>query len=219
MTGIAQNVLDDLTVDLGHLKRLGPSFFLGRVRCVTFLPQELGGPEEQARPHLPTQDVAPLVVEEREIPVALHPARVRVPDDCLGRGPDGERLIQLLAAAVRHDRNLGSEALDMLGFGFEQLHREEQREVDVLVAGRLEAIVELSLHPLPDRVAVRLDDHRALDEPVLGHAGLPDDLVVPGWEILALTGKLVLGQCAPSDGVCQLLTNEKQVSQGRRVPA
>ncbi len=155
---------------------------------VTLLPQEFARAQEQPRAHLPPQDVAPLVVEQREIAIALDPGAVRVPYDRLGRGTDDERLLELLPPAVRHDRDLGSEALDVLGLLLEEAQGEQQREVDVLVTRRLEAIVEGTLDVLPYRVAMRLDDHRALGHAVLGHAGALDDLDVPRREVLALFG-------------------------------
>ena len=87
---------------------------------------------------------------------------------------------------MRDDRQLGGEALDVLGLLVQQLLGDEQGEVDVLVARRLETIVQCLLDVLPDRIAVRLDDHRALGQTVLGHAGLLDDLLVPGGEVVLL---------------------------------
>jgi hypothetical protein len=58
--------------------------------------------------------------------------------------------------------------------------RDEEREVGVLVAGGLEARVELALDLLPHGVAVGLDDHAALDHlGGLGHLGLADHVLVP----------------------------------------
>ena len=56
-------------------------------------------------------------------------------------------------------------------------------KVRVDVAGRLEAIVELPLDVLPDRVAVRPDDHAALDRRVVGQLRLADDIQIPAGEI------------------------------------
>ena len=52
------------------------------------------------------------------------------------------------------DGQLGAEALDVLGLALEVRLRDEQREVGVLGAGRLDAGVDLGLHALPDGVAV-----------------------------------------------------------------
>ena len=66
-----------------------------------------------------------------------------------------ERLLELLAAAVRDDRDFGREPLDVLRLLVQEALGNEQREVRVLVARRLEHVVERALHPLPDAVAVR----------------------------------------------------------------
>ena len=45
------------------------------------------------------------------------------------------------------------------------------------------------LHPLPDGVAVRADDHRAPHRAVVGQLGLGDDVLVPAGEVLGLRGE------------------------------
>src|SRR3712207_7303175 len=47
----------------------------------------------RSRTHLPPHHVRPLVVEQRQVPVALHPLGEHVVDDRLGRGPDDQRLL------------------------------------------------------------------------------------------------------------------------------
>jgi hypothetical protein len=88
-------------------------------------------------------------------------------------------------------RDLRSEALDVIGLLLKEAHGDQEREVDVLVAGRLEPVVERALRQLPDRVAVGLDDHRALGRTMLGQLGALDDLDVPGGEVLGLRRQLV----------------------------
>src|SRR3712207_7721691 len=52
--------------------------------------------------------------------------------------------------------------------------RDEQREVEVVGAGRLDAEVDLRLHPLPQRVAVGPHHHRAPRRAVVGQLRLGD---------------------------------------------
>ena len=66
-------------------------------------------------------------------------------------GPDHVRLFQLLAAGDGDHRQFGREAFHVLGFFLQKALRNQQREVDVLVAGGLEAVVELALQQLPRR--------------------------------------------------------------------
>ena len=60
------------------------------------------------------------------------------------------RLLELLAAGVGDDGELGAEALDVLGLALQVALGDEQREVRVRGAGRLDAGVHLGLHALPD---------------------------------------------------------------------
>ena len=61
--GHRHELLGESLVDADHLVRFVLGFLLRRVRGVPLLPEELGRSEEQARPHLPAHDVAPLVDE------------------------------------------------------------------------------------------------------------------------------------------------------------
>src|SRR4029078_11849702 len=71
----------------------------------------------------------------------------------------------------------------------QQRVRHQEREGAVVVTGAPDAHVDLVSEQLPDREAVRLDDHRAADVAVLGQAGLLDDVGVPLRERVALTGE------------------------------
>ena len=76
----------------------------------------------------------------------------------------------------------------MLGLALEIGQRDEQREIDVVVALRLDAVVEQPLHPLPNAEAPGLDHHAAAHARFLGHVGGGDDLLVPGGKILGAAG-------------------------------
>ena len=194
----AQDVLGDLAIHLEHAEA-PPSVASSAVACAVWPScQRNSLVRRNSRVRISQRrTLRPLVVEERQVAVALDPALVGRPDDRLRRRADGQRLLELLAAAVGDDRHLRREALDVIGLLLEQAHRDEQREVDVLVAGRLEPVVERALGQLPDRVAVGLDDHRALGRAVLGQLGALDDLDVPGGEVVALRGQLVRAHGRP----------------------
>ena len=89
---------------------------------------------------------------------------------------------------VRDHRALGGETLGVLGLFLEIRQRDEQREIGVLVAGRLEHHVKLALDQLPDAVAPRLDHHAPAGLGVLREIGGLDDLLVPLGKILG-TGR------------------------------
>ena len=140
---------------------------------------------------LPADGVRPLVVEQRQVAVGLHPARVRRPDQRLRGRTHRQRLFEPLPARLGHDRDLGREPLDELAFLSEHRHGHEQREVEVLVARGLDPVVERALDRLPDRVSVGLDHHRAADGRVLGQLGPANHLAVPAREVRRLAGQCV----------------------------
>ena len=189
---VARERLVDPEHALGFLARLR----LGLVRGVAFLPEKLGGPQEEARAHFPADDIGPLIDEDRQVAVRLHPLRVGRADDRLARGADDQRLGQLgrrrgtqaaagrgLEPVMRDDGALLGEAFHVLGLLREIAQRDEEREVRVLVPGRLERGIEEALHVLPDAVAPRLDDHAAAHIRRLGHLGGAHHLLVPLGEV------------------------------------
>ena len=151
--------LHKVAIDAEHLSGFLLGLLMGGVSRVTFLPEKLEGAKEKPRAHLPADDVRPLIDENGKITIALHPFRVHGVDDRLGCRPNDQRLVQLLSAAVSDYRHLGSEPLDVLRLLVEEALRDEQWEIGVLVSGVLEHHVELLLHPLPNTVAARSDDH------------------------------------------------------------
>ena len=77
----------------------------------------------------------------------------------------------------------GAKPSTCCGFLVQEALGNEQREVRVLVARRLEHVVERALHPLPDAVAVRANDHAAAHGRVVRELGAQHDFVVPGAEV------------------------------------
>ncbi len=90
---------------------------------------------------------------------------------------------------VRDDGAFLREALDVRRLLLQERQRDEQREVRVLMAGRLEHVVERALHVLPQGVAPRLDDHAAANGRVLGEVRGPDDLLIPLGVVLVASGR------------------------------
>ena len=90
------------------------------MRGVPLLPEELRGAQEQPRPELPADHVAPLVEQQGQVAPRLQPSPDGGPDDRLGRRPDRVGLLQLAAAGVGDDRHLRREALHVVGLPLEQ---------------------------------------------------------------------------------------------------
>ena len=97
---------------------------------------------------------------------------------------------------MRDDGAFLGEALDVFRLLLEIRQRDEEREVGVLVAGLLEHPIEDRLHPLPHRVAERLDDHASADRRLLGEIGRLDDLLIPLRVVLGAGG----GNCVVGHG-------------------
>ena len=85
---------------------------------------------------------------------------------------------------MRHDGAFLGETLDVRGFLLQIAQRYKKREVGVPVAGGLEHSVQNRLHPFPQGVAPRLDDHAAANFGVFSEIGRPDDLLIPLGKIL-----------------------------------
>ena len=158
---------------------------------VSLLPQELGRAQEEHRSLFPAHDVGPLVDQQRQVAPRLDPLRVEVAEDRLTGRPNGQALLKLLAACMRHPGDLRREALDVLGLSLEEAFGDEQREIGVLVARSFEAMVQPGLHVLPEGEAVWADDHRAADWlEVVRQLRAPNGGGVPARECLALGGVL-----------------------------
>ena len=105
-------VLREVGVDVEHLHRLGLGFLVGGVGGVTLLPEELRGAEEHAGPHLPTDDVGPLVDQQRKVAMALDPLGKGRADDHLAGGANDEGLFEL---ARGHEATVGTRFQPVMG--------------------------------------------------------------------------------------------------------
>ncbi len=161
----------------------------GGVRGMALLPKELGRAQEQARTHLPAHDVGPVVHRHRQVAIAVDPLREEAVDDRLAGRADDDGFFKLLATGVGHDGELRAEALDVLRLTLDKALGDQQGEVGVLNAHRLDAVVELALDQLPDRVGPRANDHRSAHGPVVGQLGLGNEILIPAGEVLGLRGQ------------------------------
>ena len=124
-----EHVDDEVLVDVVEdAPGVGGGVGLVDVGGVALLPQELGRAQEQPGPQLPAHDVVPQVEQQRQVAVALDPLGHVLADDRLAGRADDDRLLELLAAGVGDDRQLGAEPLDVLGLPLEVALGDEQRE-------------------------------------------------------------------------------------------
>ena len=180
--------LAHVAVEIENLQRFLFGLGLGFVRGVPFLPEKLGRPQERARDLFPADDVRPLIQQHRKVAPRLDPLGVHRPENRLGGRADDQPLFEFLAAAVRHVGDLRREPLHVFRFLRQQALGDEQRKVRVHVAGGLDAAIERLLDQLPDRIAVRADDHAALDGRIVGELCAADDVQIPAREVLRARG-------------------------------
>ena len=121
--GHRHHVFGDLGIDIENAQHLLHRFFVRRVRGVAFLPEKLRGAEKHARAQFPADHVGPLVIEQRQVAIALNPFREKMADDGFGRRADDVGLFQFLAAGDGDDGELGRKSFDVLGFLFQKTLR------------------------------------------------------------------------------------------------
>ena len=116
--------------------------------------------------------------------MALDPLREEMADQGFRGGAEDIGLLECFPAGDGHQGKLWRKALHMLRLLLHEALRDQQREVNVLMARGLKAIVQLALDDFPNGVAVGLDDHAPLDDfSRLGHVPLQDDILIPGREV------------------------------------
>ncbi len=153
---------------------------------VTFLPQKFHRAQKEARAQFPAHHVGPLVDQQRQVAVGLNPFLEGPADDRFrGRAHD-QWLLKHFAAADGHNGQLRREALDVLGFFFEEALRDEQREIGVFMAGFLKTAIQPIPDAFPQLIAVGLDDHAAAHGRIVGQVGFLHDIGIPSGKIFRL---------------------------------
>ena len=126
-------------------RRVPARVLLGRVRGVALLPEELAacaGTGACAAPSARCWPTGSAGAGGRGSDCTHFAMYSPMTVSLVGRTTIGSS--SSLPPRVRDDRELGAEALDVLGFALEVVHRDEQREVRVLAPARLDAVVDLA---------------------------------------------------------------------------
>ena len=182
--GHGQRVFAHVGVAVQLLLRLGLGLGGRLVDGVALLPPELAAPQERAGGLLPADDGAPLVVQHGQLTVAVQHVAPVVAEHSLGRGAEGQTLLQLFAAAMGDPGYLRGEAGHQLTLLLQQALGNQHRHGHVHVAGLLELRVHVLLDILPNGIAVRSKDQKALDAGVVHQLRLQADIRIPLGEIL-----------------------------------
>ena len=125
--GHGQMIADKTFVKIENQFGLCPRLSFRFVNSVALLPEKFSCPQKQTRPHLPTNDVCPLIDEDRQIAIRLHPSCVAGADDRFRSRPNHERFCQRtgrfhfsisvhLQPGVGYDGAFFGEAFDMFRF-------------------------------------------------------------------------------------------------------
>ena len=180
--GDAQVMLGKVSVAVQLLLGLGLGLLGGLMDGMTLLPPELTGG------FLPADNAAPLVVQHRQITVGVQHMAEMVAEHRLAGGAHRKALLQRVAAAGRDPRNLGGKAVDQLALLLEQALGDQYGHRHILMAGRLEAGVQILLDILPDGVAIGAQHHKALDAGILYQLRLGADVGIPLGKVDLLCG-------------------------------
>ena len=167
---------------------------------MSFLPKEFRSSEEEPGAHFPADDIGPLVNEEGQVAVGLDPFGEGGADDGFAGGPNYKWFLELrggnqaairagFEAVVGDDGTFFGEALNMLGFLFEEGKGDKERKIGIFVAGGLESGVEIALDIFPKGVAPGLYDHAAADGGGFGEVGGFYNLLIPLGIILIAGGR------------------------------
>ena len=181
--GHSQGIPAEIGVAVQLLLSLGNGLLGGLVDGVALLPPELTGSQEGTGGLFPPDDGAPLVIEHGQLPVALEHIVPVVAEHGLGGGPEGQALLQLLAAAVGDPGHLRGKALYQFPFLFQQALRDQHGHSHIHMAGFLKHSVHDALNIFPNGIAVGPKDHKALDGGVIHQLRFQANIGVPLGEV------------------------------------
>ena len=181
-------MLGKVSVAVQLLLGLGLGLLGGLMDGMALLPPELTGAQERAGGFLPADDAAPLVVQHGQVAVGVQHMAEMVAEHRLAGGAHRKALLQRVAAAGRDPGNLGGKAVDQLALLLEQALGDQHGHGHILMAGRLEAGVQILLDILPDGVAIGAQHHKALDAGILYQLSLGADVGIPLGKVDLLCG-------------------------------
>src|SRR5574344_1827451 len=168
-------ILSKISIYIQHFLRLSLSLLISFVSSVSLLPQKFGSAEERTGTHLPAKHIGPLVAKDRKVTIRVNPILISIPNDCFRSRSDDEFLLQLgsrvnhnlrtilihLQTVVGDYRALLGKTLNVFGLLAEKRLGDKQRQIGIDVTSFLKTAIKLSLHLLPDSIAIRLDYHTA----------------------------------------------------------
>ena len=177
--GHCHPILGKVCIDIDHLLCLGDCLFAGGMHRVTFLPQELCCSQKHSRTHFPSHHIRPLVDQDGQIAMTLDPFGIGRANDRLAGWTYDQGFLKLagrsqstirvwLEAMMSYHRTFFGKSLHVLSFLFKKAHRNEEGKISILVARRLEHVIQGSLHVFPQPIAPWFDHHAATNGTIFG---------------------------------------------------
>ena len=152
---------------------------------VTLLPEKFTAAQEGAGSLFPANDVAPLIIELRQIAPRMDYILIVIAEQRLGGRAHAHTLLQLVIPSVCHPCDLRSKALYMLLLLIKKRLGNKERHVNILMSCRLKARIKNLLNILPDSVSVGTIDHAALNACISDEIRLCANVGIPLCEIIA----------------------------------
>ena len=136
--GHSKHVFTEIGIDVEHFNCFSLSFLCRCVNCMSLLPKKFSCAEERSCGLFPTDNRHPLIVELRQITVRMDNLLVVFAEKCFRRRTNAKSLLKLFASAVCYPCNLGSKALNVILFLFEETFGDEHRHTNIFMSRRLE---------------------------------------------------------------------------------
>src|SRR5215831_14549152 len=108
--------LRESAVNAEHALSLFLRVLISCMGRVALLPEEFCSAQKQPRTHFPPDDVAPLIDQQRQVPIRLNPISKRVPNDGLRGRPNDQRLFELRTTTMGDNGDFRRKTLDVFRF-------------------------------------------------------------------------------------------------------
>ena len=171
---------------------------------VAFLPKEFCSSKKKTWAHFPSHYVSPLIDQKWKIAVGIGPTRKSGTDNGLrSRANDvrlgkfhgrnhlsftGFRVFFGLKSMVGDYGTFRRKTLSMLSFLLQIGKRDQKGEISILMSGRFESSIEITLDSFPNRKAPWLDDHTSTGFGIFRKIGSADNLLIPLGKVLCARG-------------------------------
>jgi len=136
-----QRLFTEICIYVQHLFCFCKCLFCGCMNGMSLLPQEFSRTQERSCRLFPTNHAHPLIIQFRQIPIAVHDFCIVVAKQCFGSRTYTKPFFQLFRTAVCDPCNFRCKAFYMVFFLLQQAFRNEHRHANVFMSSFLERFV------------------------------------------------------------------------------